>query len=58
MIANSLAYVEMRLVLARMLFNFDISLSDDSREWMENQKAYNMWSKPPMHIHLTPRRIG
>lgn len=56
--ANSLAYIEMRLVLARMLFNFDMVLNDESRDWMENQKAYNIWSKPPLHIRLSPRRLG
>lgn len=57
MIVNSLAYIEMRLVLARILFNFDMVLRAESRHWLENQKAYNIWSKPPLHIRLSPRRL-
>ncbi|ETS80705.1 hypothetical protein PFICI_08234 [Pestalotiopsis fici W106-1] len=57
-IGRSLAYIEMRLALARMLFNFDMVLSDESRDWLANQKAYNIWSKPPLHIRLSPRNLS
>ena len=35
---RSLAYTELRLVFARMLWNFDFELMDDSRDWT-NQKV-------------------
>ncbi|KAI1868414.1 uncharacterized protein JN550_006330 [Neoarthrinium moseri] len=57
-IGRSLAYIEMRLVLARMLFNFDMVLNDESRDWMANQRAYNIWSKPPLHVRLSPRSLN
>ncbi|KAK6205928.1 hypothetical protein LQW54_008120 [Pestalotiopsis sp. IQ-011] len=47
----------MRLVLARMLFNFDIILHDKDQNWMANQKAYNIWSKAPLLVRLRPRTL-
>ncbi|KAI0155736.1 cytochrome P450 ClCP1 [Pestalotiopsis sp. NC0098] len=56
-IGRSLAYVEMRLVLARMLFNFDMILHDKDRNWMADQKAYNIWSKTAVLVRLFPRTL-
>ncbi|KAI1352187.1 cytochrome P450 [Xylaria sp. FL0043] len=53
-IGRNLAYAEMRLILAKLVFNFDISLANDSRTWLHNQKAYTIWDKPPLNIHLKP----
>lgn len=38
-IGKNLAYHEMRLLLTMVLFNFDISLEDESRDWA-NQKVF------------------
>lgn len=54
--SSRLAYAEMKLILARLLFNFDLTLAEESTGWMDNQKAYNLWSKPPLFMHLTPRQ--
>lgn len=51
---NSLAYSEMRLILALIIFNFDLKLADESREWIK-QKNYLTWYKPPLKVYLTPR---
>lgn len=47
----------MRLVLARMLFNFDMILHDKDRNWMADQKAYNIWSKTAVLVRLFPRTL-
>ena len=44
----------MRMILARVIFNFDMRLADDSRGWLERQKIYNLWQKGPLNIYLTP----
>ena len=51
---NSLAYAEMRLILARMLFEFDITLAEDSKRWIERQKAFVIWDRIPLNVYLTP----
>ncbi|KAI1503322.1 P450 monooxygenase No.1 [Biscogniauxia marginata] len=53
-IGRNLAYAEMRLVLAKLLYNFDITLDDSSAGWLETQKAYSVWDKPQLNVHLKP----
>lgn len=49
---NSLAYSEMRLILARTVYNFDMRLDESSVHWI-NQKNFLMWQKGPLRVHLT-----
>lgn len=44
----------MRYILARLLWNFDIEKTEQSQGWMENQKAYLVWVKPPLFLSLKP----
>ncbi|PSS02461.1 cytochrome P450 [Coniella lustricola] len=54
-IGRNLAYVEMRTILARILWNYNISLADDSQNWMSQQKIYGLWEKDALNVYLTPR---
>ncbi|KAK4627038.1 Cytochrome P450 monooxygenase sthF [Fulvia fulva] len=56
-LAMNLAYAEMRFILARLMWNFEIKIADKSRNWLEEQKAYLIWEKPGLHVHLTPRKM-
>ncbi|GAP90553.1 putative cytochrome P450 [Rosellinia necatrix] len=53
-IGRNLAYAEMRLILAKIVYNFDISLADNSRDWLDDQRAFVVWDKPALNIHLKP----
>ncbi|KAK9413548.1 putative Cytochrome P450 [Seiridium unicorne] len=53
-IGRNLAYAEMRLILAKIIYNFDMKLADESRGWLETQKLYVIWDKPPLDVYLTP----
>jgi hypothetical protein len=44
----------MRIILARMIFNFDMELDPASNDWM-NQDAFILWEKPELMVKLTPR---
>jgi cytochrome P450 len=55
-IGKNLALVEMRLILARFLWNFDIELADSSKDWME-QKVFLLWEKDGMNVKVTPRKV-
>lgn len=44
----------MRLILARVIWNFDLSLCDDSRDWIGQQKVFILWQKNPLNVLLTP----
>lgn len=53
-IGRNLAYAEMRIILARMLFDFDLELMGSSKLWLENLKNFTMWQKDPMMVRLKP----
>ena len=54
-IGKSLAYAEMYTAMARTLFNFDMRLCEESRDWIE-QAAFIFWDKGPLWVELTPRK--
>lgn len=45
---------EMRVILARVIWNFDMQIADDSRNWTE-QELFGLWKKGPLNVHLKPR---
>ena len=51
---TSLAYLEMRSILARVLWNFDMELDETSQRWMD-QKEYTLWDKPSLWVRLKHR---
>jgi hypothetical protein len=48
----------MRLILARIIYDFDMKLADDSKLWIERQKAFALWNRIPLNVYLTPVRQG
>lgn len=42
----------MRLILARLLWKFDLELMPESREW-DQQKIWSLWSKGELNVKLT-----
>ncbi len=54
-ICLSLAYAEMNLILARLVFEFDMELEDEEIDWM-NQRVFTLWEKSPMMIRLRARK--
>ncbi|KAK4187692.1 cytochrome P450 monooxygenase [Podospora australis] len=53
-IGKNLAYVEMRLILARLIWNFDLSLADKTSENWDNCIGFGLWVKPELNIRLSP----
>jgi len=49
------AYNEMRMILARVLWNFDLRLSPESDGW-EKQKVYTLWDKGQLMVRLNARQ--
>ncbi|KAL6859545.1 cytochrome P450 [Trichoderma novae-zelandiae] len=54
-IGKNLAYAEMRLILAKLIWRYDIELLDESIDWDEKCKAYIVYQKGPLYIRLKPR---
>ena len=56
-LGRNLAYNEMRTILARLLWRFDIELSPDSCSWIKGQRTYVVWDKPPLMCILRARNV-
>lgn len=52
---HSMAYVEMRMIMVKMLWNFDYELCDENDSWLD-QKVYLVWKKEPLMVQLKPRK--
>ena len=50
-----MAYHEMRLLLAKLIYNFDFELCEESYGWKE-QNVYILWEKNPLLCRLRPAR--
>jgi cytochrome P450 len=46
---RSLAYHEIRLIVATILHRFDLSICAESKSWTD-QKIYALWAKPPLMV--------
>ncbi|KNG84868.1 cytochrome P450 monooxygenase [Aspergillus nomiae NRRL 13137] len=51
---RSLAFAEASLILARLIWQFDLELLPECFSWAD-QRAYIIWDKPPLLTKLTPR---
>ncbi|KAK0628019.1 Isotrichodermin C-15 hydroxylase [Lasiodiplodia hormozganensis] len=52
-IGRNLAYIEMRIVIAQVLYHFDLELMPESKNWLD-QKVYLVWEKNPLFVRLKP----
>lgn len=58
-IGRHLSYMEMRLIMGRLLWNFDIASADGAQQWdptgeMKHMRAYLTWEKPELNVKLIP----
>lgn len=51
----NLAYLEMRVVIAKVVFAYDFELvAPDVPDWNRACKVYGMWNKPPLMVKFIP----
>ncbi|KAF1836518.1 cytochrome P450 [Decorospora gaudefroyi] len=54
-IGMKIAYMEMRLILSRLLWSFDPALADEKDRWdWGEQYTYAFWDKRPLEVMLRP----
>ena len=51
-IGKNLARAEMRFILVKLLWRFDLDLVEGRGNWMEGQKVFGFWEKPPLMCNL------
>lgn len=44
----------MRLILAKIIWNFDMTLEERSKTWIQ-QSVYTLWDKPPLYVKIKAR---
>jgi hypothetical protein len=44
----------LKIILARVLWNFDLELCEESRGWMEKQRFYIAAARPELMVRLKP----
>jgi hypothetical protein len=49
----SLAYAEMRTILSKLIWHFDITLDPRTTDW-DNARSYIVWENKPLWVRLTP----
>lgn len=61
-IGRNLSYMEMRLIIGKLLWHNDVEMYGDNEVWnpkneYENMVVYNNWIKPSLKLKLTPRKF-
>lgn len=51
-LGRSLAYMETKVCIARLILNFDMELMEDSKDW-NRQKVFLLYEKRPLNVKLT-----
>ena len=51
-IGRNLAFVELRLILAKFLWHFDVELQEKETGDFLKQKAWAIWWKNPVYVKL------
>jgi hypothetical protein len=57
MCACSFAMAEIRLALAKILFDFNVELDVNdagTQQWERSLKVFGVWARPPLMISLRP----
>jgi cytochrome P450 len=54
-IGRSLAWMEMRVIMAKMLWNFDWTIDKNSGESFEKAKAWHVWVKSTLYLNVLLR---
>ncbi|KAH9871610.1 hypothetical protein J1614_005865 [Plenodomus biglobosus] len=54
-LGKNMAWHEMRLLVAKVLYNFDLELCPESRDW-NDQRTFILWQKKPLMCRLTAAR--
>lgn len=54
--SRSFAYVEMSLILAKLIFTYDMELLDEDLDWEGQSHMHVQWWKPDLQVRFTPRK--
>ena len=44
--------MEMRILMAKFLYNFDFELAEPNEDWMSKKRAYGAWNNSGLKLRL------
>ncbi|KAF2814750.1 cytochrome P450 [Mytilinidion resinicola] len=54
---QNMAWMELRILIAKLVFLFDFKLDDDDFDWDRDSRTFVLWEKPPLMTRVTPRAV-
>ena len=52
----SFAWMEMNLMLAKLCWQYDMSLVDEGLDWLGSSSVHVMWHKPKLRVRFHERK--
>ncbi|KAG8157410.1 hypothetical protein KVR01_012794 [Diaporthe batatas] len=56
-VGKNLALSELRVIISRLLYRFDVELQPGHEDWMKNARTCVVWIKDPLNVKLTERKL-
>ncbi|CAJ2509481.1 Uu.00g145070.m01.CDS01 [Anthostomella pinea] len=53
-IGVNLAWMEMRIALAKIVYSFDWALDEKSQHWVKDSRVVMLWQKPDLMVRFSP----
>jgi cytochrome P450 len=51
-LGKNLAYAEMRVILAKLVWHFDLELEPGMDDWVERHRLFMLWEKPALMVKM------
>ena len=53
-----MALMELRILIAKLVFLFDFELVDDDLDWDRESACFRLWQKPDLWTKVTMRELS
>jgi cytochrome P450 len=53
---NSLAWIELNTVLAKLLWKYDLELVNQDMDWQRDSRMHTLWKKPELMVRVRARQ--
>jgi cytochrome P450 len=53
---NSLAWIELNTVLAKLLWKYDLELVNQDVDWQRDSTMHTLWKKPELMVRVKTRK--
>lgn len=50
--------MDMRLILAKIIWRFDFQLANESGNWMAENESFVIWQKGTLNVQFVPRPLS